>query len=166
MNHFLKKSLQGLNGAGDLEVIDPKSKAGQTISLDGVVDETLLTTPLMQSVETAEVLDEIATNTPVVRTVAGFTFCDVKEMAHLPTLAYAGTFDAEKGKEMVAKLKSEGWEIVEFSTKYERSGIVLVRGDEAIISYHSSESLRNFATDAYATMSEMEWASGYAHTEF
>ncbi|MBN9343863.1 MAG: hypothetical protein BGO76_04545 [Caedibacter sp. 38-128] len=156
-----------LSAKDELDGIDPKKSMQRIEPLEVVVEEELaIVTPQAQAVETAEILEEIASKTPVVRTVAGFTLDDVNEMAALATLSYTGTFDDEKGKVMVAKLKSEGWEVVEFSTKAERSGIVLVRNGEAIISYHGSESLRNFATDAYATMSEMEWASGYAHTGF
>lgn len=149
----------------DVEAINPK-KSVEKIVLETVVKNVLPITPQVQAIETAEAVEDIAAKTPVVRTIAGFTMDDVKEMATLATLSYSGTFDSDLGKEMVAKLKSEGWEVLEFGTAAERSGIILLRGNEAIISYHGSESLRNFATDAYATMSEIEWAAGYAHTGF
>ncbi|OJX09787.1 MAG: hypothetical protein BGO77_02715 [Caedibacter sp. 37-49] len=169
VNPFLAKSGLHNNSATSelaVEVIDPKRTTQKAINLEVVAEELLPKTPQAQALATAEVVEEIAAKTPVVRTIAGFTMDDVKEMADLSSLSYTGTFDGEKGKEMVAKLKSEGWEVVEFSTAAERSGIVLVRGNEAMISYHGSESLRNFATDAYATMTEMEWGAGYAHTGF
>lgn len=149
-----------------LEFIDPKKVGQKTLILESGVEENLPLTPQGQAIETTNTLEEIAEKTSVVRTVAGFTLEHVKEMANLATLSYTGTFDGEAGIAMKAKLTSEGWEIIEFSTQAERSGIVLLRGGEAMISYHGSESVRNFATDAYATMSEIEWASGYAHTGF
>src|SRR3546814_453449 len=138
---------QAHNPKGDFEVIDLKKSMHKATALDIVVEEALPVTQKEQAAEIADVLEEVAAKTTVVRTISGFTLNYVKEMAELATLTYTGTFDGEKGKAVVAKLKSEGWEVVEFSTPAERSGIVLVRGSEAIISYHGSESLRNFATD-------------------